>query len=265
MKKFWQFFKTNFEMFLEYRADLAISFLLKLAVFSAFVFIWSQIVNEGNNIKGYSLSRIIFYYLGTQVLDGLYTSQIAKDLRENILSGSLSTKLVRPFKIPIYFFCKNLARVVSETLLHLVMTIPVFIIMPDLLDSMVINFQTSFQFVLGCFLSMIFSFNLFLTVGFIAFWTKQAHGLQMVVKNAARFFVGDLIPLDLLPVRFQNIIFLSPFPYILYFPVKVLMGDITSEVFFKSVGIITLWIIIFVVLNSILWKKGLKQYESVGI
>ncbi len=265
MKKYWQFFKTNFEVFFEHREDLMISFLINLFVFVGFVFVWTHIENEGNTITGYGLSGIIFYYLCTQAFGSLFTSQTSRDLRNNIIKGYLSEKLIKPFNVRGYFFCKNLSKILSELMLYSVMTIPIFIVAPSLLNNIDFNIVTFIKFFIGCFLAVIFNFSLFFTVGISSFWSKESFGLQMVVKNAIRFFIGSIIPIDLLPINFQRIILLTPFPYMIYYPIKILMGDIVLEEFIKSYGIFIFWIIIFLILNKFLWKKGLKQYEAVGM
>jgi len=265
MKKYLMFFKISFENFLEYRTNLALGFLLKLIVFTSFVFIWTQIANEGKTIYGYGLSGIIFYYLCTQVLDGLYTSQAAKLLRDSILKGNLSNNLIKPFCKPLYFMFIHFSRIITETLVHIILTIPIILFNINILNNIVLNTNTIIQFSISAFLSAIFGFNLYFAIGLISFWTTQAYGLQMVVKNASRFFTGDLMPLDLISYSFRKYIMLTPFPYTLYFPIKALMGGFPVSDFLYSMKIILFWIILLIIVNYFLWKKGLKQYEAVGI
>lgn len=265
MKKYWQIFKVNLETFMEYRADLAISFLLKISVFFAFYIVWKQIADEGNEIHKYGLSGIVFYYLAAQVLDGLIPSQTAKDLRNSILTGYLSTKIVKPFNILIYYLFKNLSRIVSELFMNIVLVIPVFLLFPTLLQHLNISFLVIFEFLIVTILASNFNFLVYLLVGFAAFWTKQAGGLQSVVKNGIKFFTGDYLPLDLLPFNFYNILTKLPFAYTLYFPIKILMGEVDPKECIIGCGIILFWIVVFTMLNLFAWRKGLKRYESVGI
>lgn len=265
MKKYWQFFKNNFELFLEYRADLAVGFIIKMSVFFTFVLVWAQIEKQGNTISGYGLSGIAFYYLTAKVLDGVRTSQTARDLRKNILRGGLSAKLVKPFNPTGYFFAKHLARVVSETLLNVLFAMPILFIWSELLGFLNLSLQTFVQFSLLWSLACVFDFFLFLSVGYVAFWTKEAHGLQSIVKHATRFFVGELIPLDLLPQALLKFLNFLPFPYTLFLPIKILSGQISWDKFLTSIIILIVWIMFFFLLNAFLWKKGVKQYEAVGI
>ena len=107
--------------------------------------------------------------------------------------------------------------------------------------------------------------NLFLLAGLVAFWTKEASGLQAVLKNSAKFFTGALIPIDLLPEYFQEIIMLTPFPYILYFPTKIVMWAVSFQEFISACFICIVWIVIISIFNYKVWQNGLRKYESVGI
>lgn len=265
IKKFWLFFKVNFEYFLEYRGDLAVSFLIKLAVFGAFYFIWSRIDAEGKTIQGYGLSGIILYYLLAEVLGAVVTSQTAKDLRDNIMSGELSAKLVKPFSLYMFFLGKSFARIFSEIFVHIILTIPIVILWPQILSNVSLSFTVLLEFMCSIFLASFFGFNLYFFIGLISFWAQESSGLQSMVRNSMKLLVGDLIPLDLLPLWFQNILFIFPFPYTLYFPIKILMGTINSGEFFHAVVIMIFWILVFMVFNRILWKKGLKEYEAIGM
>lgn len=265
MRKYSTFFKVNFLNFLEYRTDIVTGFLLKLGVFLCFVFVWRKIAAEGKEITGYGLSGITFYYLATQVLDALVSSQAARDLRRDIISGELSNKLIKPFRITSYFFCRHLAMTTIESVTYSILVIPVIFLYPDIFASLHLTVQNLAGFLISIICASVWSFTLYLSVGYIAFWTKEAAGLQMVIKNAIRFFTGGLIPLDLLPLWFQKISFVLPFSYSLFFPVKILMGEISSSELVKGFATIFTWIIFFMVFNIIIWRKGIKQYESVGI
>ena len=265
MKKYWLFFKTNFQNALEYRGDLFFSSVMKIGVFSAFAVLWIRLDREGKVIDNYGLNGILFYYLISQIFNAFTTSRTAKDIRRNIHEGLLSSKLVKPVNIRLYFLCKHFARILSELMINSTLVIPGLLLAPYLFSNLNISFISVIQFVIFALLSSTFGFCLYLLVGMVAFWTKQAHGVQMMVRNGSKFFTGFYIPLDLLPLWFQNISTILPFQYMLFFPIKVLMEGVSFTESLESISIISLWIIAFIVLNYIVWKKGLKKYESVGI
>jgi len=265
MKKFWQFFKMNFENFLEYRTDFAISFIMKIIVFLGFVFLWKAIDNEGKHITKYGFSGLMFYYLITSILSGFASSRSARDLRTDILEGKLSTKLLKPLNVYSYFLARHWGRVVYETILNAMIVLPILIVWRDVSSEAFISFSAVGKFFIMSFLASLLVYNLYFLVGISAFWTKEAFGLQMIIRNMSRFFTGALIPLDLLPEWFQAITEKLPFGYMLYYPAKTLMEDIAMDDFYYAIKMTLAWISMFGVISYFIWKKGLQHYESVGI
>jgi len=67
-----------------------------------------------------------------------------------------------------------------------------------------------------------------------------------------------MFPLDMLPDFWQKIILLTPFPYLLYVPLKVYLGQNYSLIPQLA------WVMILAFLAQLIWKKGIKSYEAEG-
>ena len=150
-------------------------------------------------------------------------------------------------------------------MINFFLTFPILILFPSLLCELNLDVLSLSSFIVIYILASVLNFMLYFTIGLIAFWTKQASGLQSILRNSARVFTGELIPIDLLPLTFQNILKFLPFPYIMYIPISLLMKGYDSEVFARSLLTMLIWILVMVIINMYIWKKGLKKYESVGI
>lgn len=264
MKKYLQNLKVNLASQLEYRSDLIVSFILKAAIILAFSFLWVKISDEGGEIAGYGLSGIILYYILTQVFDGLYSSRITKIIKDDVLLGDLSNKLVKPVRALPYYFTLHLSRVLSETIMYTILVIPVFILKPSFLGELNLDLISILYLVISFMLAGFLGFFIFFLSGCVAFWTKEAGGIQAVVKNVMKFFVGALIPIDLLPEMFQKIILLTPFPYILYYPAKVMLTSIEFPEMIRAIAIMLFWIVSLFLLTVKVWSAGLREYEAVG-
>lgn len=265
LKKYFLIFKIQFLSFLEYRANLAVTFLIKVGIFVTFIFIWRRIYEQGGDLGGYSLQGLIFYYLFVQVLDGLYSSRVAGTLRDHILSGRLSHKLVKPFSLNFYYLTLHIARVLSESGFYIPLSLPVLFLCPDIASVLNINVISASQFTITILFSILLGFNIFFLAGVTSFWMKESSGLHMAIKNIGKFFNGGLIPIDLLPVFFAKIVYLTPYPYLIYFPIKILMEELDRSTFLRSLTVMIFWTVLLTFVNLFLWKKGLRKYESVGI
>ena len=75
---------------------------------------------------------------------------------------------------------------------------------------------------------------------------------------------GAIIPLSFFPQILQKVFFYLPFPFLIYLPMRIYLGKIPAgEIpveFVKELG----WIIGLALLNLIIWKRGIRQYVSMG-
>ena len=71
-----------------------------------------------------------------------------------------------------------------------------------------------------------------------------------------------IAPLEMFPPTLQEILFWTPFPYLIHFPASLLIGLPVNLVqgFLVTVG----WCVLFFILNRWLWRQGLKQYSGMG-
>jgi len=78
----------------------------------------------------------------------------------------------------------------------------------------------------------------------------------------SRFLSGGILPILIFPEILRRIIYLTPFPYLIDFPISLYLGKQTFTlrhlVFFCG------YIVILFAINTKLLKKGLKRYMAYG-
>lgn len=113
---------------------------------------------------------------------------------------------------------------------------------------------------------MVIYFTLLFVVSFVPFWNPEAawgaHFLVTVV--IIEFLSGALFPIDVLPVSFQNVLFFTPFPYLIFFPLQVYLGNIVGPALFKGLLISGFWVIVLWLFMKFVWNKGLKVFQAYG-
>jgi ABC-2 type transport system permease protein len=75
---------------------------------------------------------------------------------------------------------------------------------------------------------------------------------------------GHLFPLDILPSWLERVMYCTPFPYQLYFPISVYMGKTTGAELARGLIIQFAWVCAFYALARFAWNRGIKKYEAVG-
>jgi ABC-2 type transport system permease protein len=75
------------------------------------------------------------------------------------------------------------------------------------------------------------------------------------------FATGAMFPLDMLPLVWQKVMLFTPFPYLLFVPLKIYLGSSTT--YLQLFGSFV-WVVILGLLAKFIWNKGIKSYEAEG-
>lgn len=242
-----------------YRSEIWLTILAKLFQVFLLVLFWS-VISKTSQIK-FEFAELISYFFianAVQVLVDGEALRFARLLTEEIKNGTISSYLLRPINTPVFLYTRFLGN-------HgLVVVISVALTVLGFLVYFQGNLIKIFLFVLTVFFALLCAFGLNLIVGTISFWTTESKGLKHVASHVIRVFGGSLIPVTFFPDRIKLLILATPFPSFAYIPGTLIRGDVTREIIF---GIISafVWSFLLLFFGFWIWKKGAKQYESVGI
>jgi ABC-2 type transport system permease protein len=75
---------------------------------------------------------------------------------------------------------------------------------------------------------------------------------------------GHLFPLDILPKQIAAVLNWTPFPYQLFFPVSIYLGQTTGDALWRGLFIQTFWVIAFYFVARFVWSRGIRKYSAVG-
>jgi len=185
-------------------------------------------------------------------------------ISEQIQRGYLSNLLVKPIDYIHYIIFLSLGRASF--------TLGVSFLANILL---VLIFRNTFIFPKNIFVWLIllamilvgYFIKLFLSIliGFISFWTTDNSGIFYSINTLAKFLSGTYFPINILPVAFLNFSLFLPFIYTFYFPAQLYLGKISVLQGLEGLGFEIVWLAILYIAVRIVWKMGLKKYESVGI
>ncbi len=227
-------------------------------------FLWYALVPAQKTTFGYSQSLILTYILGTSILSSLILSSRSYDLGDSINKGDLSSYLMRPINFFYYLFAKdigdkamNITFSVGElTILFILLRPPFFI-------------QTNPFYLTAFFMSIIAALILFffcnLLLGFIGFWSPETWAPRFIFGIFINFFAGGLFPLDILPAPLFAVFRLSPLTYLLYFPLKLYLGQLSFPDMLSGFLISYIWIFCMYKIIQLVWMRGLKVYTAQGM
>ncbi len=257
MKKYFSIFKITLQEYFTYRLNMLMWRIRQIFVFLIPFFIWKSVLGGGGEIYGYNFPAVMTYLFGTTILRSLVMGSRTVDLAWMINSGYLTIPLMRPIGMFRFFITRdaadklfNLSFIIFEIpLIYLIFHPPVF-----LQSNPLQLLYTACSMLLAIFIY----FFINIIFGAIGFWSRDVWAPRFLLMVIMEFATGAMFPLDMLSSFWQKIMLATPFPYLLYVPLKIYLG--------QSVSLLPqiLWVIILGVISKIVWQKGLLRYEAEG-
>lgn len=211
-------------------------------------------------INGYTLSSMITYYF----IGGLFRRFIfGSEYMGMIKSGSFGQVLLKPYNIDVLTYFKNLSGTLTDMLPQ---TLFVLAAMPFVAKYLTWNLSITNVIFLILFLiiSTITSQLLKSIIGYMAFWLENAEAVMWSLAVLLNLMSGMVIPLDFFPEWSIPILERTPFASWGYLPTKIYLGLFDLNQMIELLVIHSLWVVILLVLNKVIFKIGIKRYSSVG-
>ncbi len=253
--RYFRIFLLFFEHVYQYRSRIFVWFLVSLLHPLIYLLFWSG--------RGINTTGIITYYLFYIIAGGFFV-HVEEDARPDILEGQLSMYLMKPFSyLQLKFFSELPWRMIQGSMGFIVLSfiafvfaVPIRIVgLPhEILLAIVIAF-------FGYCVMFMFKMIILLT----AFWTIDISGFQQLSEMIVVICAGFIMPIYALSEPVQRIIYLTPFPYMIYFPVMAFMGNLSSSDYSRIFPVQVIWLVLFYGMYRTLWRKGIRKFTAVGI
>src|SRR6185312_7021378 len=270
MKKYRHVLNIGIQNSLTYRFNFLARSLFGLIPLIAMLYVWRAIYS-GNEAKSgstmvgaYSFAEMVSYYLLTTVVDALTAVneddwQIAADIKD----GNISQFLLKPIDYLWYRLCLF----VSGRVTYLaVAAVPLAIFISCFHKYFVLppNGMALAFFLVSVGLTALLQFFMSYTMAMLAFWVLEVSTFIFILFAFEYVASGHLFPLDILPPFLERVLFFTPFPYQLFFPISIYMGKATGGELARGLLIQFLWVCAMYVLARYAWNRGIKKYEAVG-
>ncbi|MEK7559115.1 MAG: ABC-2 family transporter protein [Patescibacteria group bacterium] len=263
MKKYYIIARNTWDEVFTYRASFVMWRVRNIIQLLSIYFLWSVVLPPGKTLLGYSQSLMLTYILGTSLLDSIVLSSRTYIVGEEINNGNLMNFLLRPINYFAYWFAKDAGDKLMNICFSAVELTLIFLVLrpPFFLQT---NIFYIFFFICSVILSLFNYFFLNFLLGLIGFWSPEVWAPRFIFITVLGFFAGSLFPLDILPNAVYNIMKFLPFFYLLYFPLKVYLGQLSFLEITSGLLISSFWAFGIYFLVNIIWKKGLKSYTAYG-
>ena len=261
MRKYFTVFLASWQNEFTYRLNFILWRVRNILRLLMTYFLWRGVFASNSNVFGYSQPQMLTYVFLVLLVGSLVLSSPSSDnIGGEIANGDLSNYLLKPLGYLKYWFTRDLA---SKALNLLFATGEIFLLWLFLRPE--INLVFSFGGIISIFLAIIIYYFLSTAARFVAFWMPEnTWGLAFLVLVAVEILSGGIFPLNILPPSIKNILELTPFPYLIYFPIAIFQGKVVGLELIKALLISGVWAVLTLILVKWLWARGLKNYASEG-
>lgn len=264
LKKYIRIFQMTLQEYFVYRLNFLFWRFRSFISFITLLIFWQAVYGSRTNLFGYEKSQMIAYVLGIALLRGIVLSSRSIDMAGQIKSGELTTVILRPLNIFKFWFSKDLA----DKLLNIFFTVIEVFLVIKILDIPFYLPRQPLTYLLFFLIIILATFLYFFVSFFIStmtFWTDDTWATRWLFGIVfLEFLAGTYFPLDILPKSLTKLIYLTPFPYIVYFPIKIWNEQVFGLDALKVIGICLGWLFIFYLLSLNTWRRGAKNYGAYG-
>lgn len=249
-----------------YRADFWVNFLGQTAFALVIAyFLWSSIFATlgVKELNGFTMEKMVVYYLLVPLIFRVQQGQTIGSISREIYEGGLNKFLLYPVNFFVYKIIAHFASA-SFYLFQIFVIIAVYQLAfgQEVFEFSLLKAVYLFAAMLAVSLAYFFLNAL---SELIAFWADYIWSLGVMLRFFASFLGGALIPLGFFPEWAVEILKYTPFPYLISFPMQIILEEVSLQAFAFNISVALLWSAIFALCALMLWKRGRLRYTGVGI
>jgi ABC-2 type transport system permease protein len=228
-------------------------------------YLWDAVFATSGSLEigGYTFSQMMMYYVVAATVYQMVQPEVGIVLRD-IYDGTLTKYLFYPLSFFQFKFITHLAQMLIVSV-QLIGALLIYILLfgSDALGN--VSVLSVAQGLVICFFSgyLFFIFAAFLEV--VGFWVETVWGLVLMLQFVTNLLGGKLLPLSIFPVWLQEVLVWTPFPYMVSFPTKVMLNQVSGHEMIISFAATIAWCCILHAGAKFLWKQGSFNYSGTGM
>ena len=255
----------EFALLTSYRFDFWMKFLGKTsATFFASYFIWASIFHDRGMepLNGFTFQQMLYYSILAPLVSRISVADEFVGVEEDVYGGSLNRYLILPLPYGFYKFTVFATRSLMTLCQSLLL-----LFLVDLFNvaglSEIIEWPkilVGFACALG---GSVLYFFLAGALEMVSFWQDQVWNLIVGTRFIVYFASGLVVPLKFYPPWMQEILLLTPFPYLVGIPVQLIFArePLTS----MHLSVYFFWLFVLIGLFMLVWERGKIRYSGVGL
>jgi len=259
LRKYLLVVKTNISNNVVYAADVFSGALFFALIVFVFMELWKAISANSGNMEGYSVNRLVWYYVAAETVS-FSKCDIFQSMNREIKGGGIAYKLNKPYHFVLYQFAEGIGQISVRLLMNMTVGIVLGFLYVGGLERFELRALPAV--VLSTILGIFLNFFMDAAIGMSSFWTEDNSAFYWIAQKLS-FMLGLFLPLEFLPAVIRNIALYLPFSYIAYAPAR-LLTSFSMEEFWSIVPVQVFYTAMFAALSALIYSRGVKKLNVNG-
>ncbi len=258
------YLRMSLASMVQYRGEMVLWALWGVAYPLVAMAAWRAAVagsESGESIQGMTAADFSAYFLLSMIVGHICTAWDIHEMGYQVRSGAMSKRLLRPI-LPIW---QNVSDNISYKTITLVLLVPLWILVGWIAQP---NFETTGAHlafgVMATLLAAAIHFIWGYALSLCAFWWTRMDAIGEAWWGMNLFLGGRLFPLEVMPGPLRLAADLAPFKWIIWFPARVLAGEMDTGEMASGIVYQSLWLIGGLLVFRLAWPFAVKRYTAVG-
>ncbi|MEO8698719.1 MAG: ABC-2 family transporter protein [Kofleriaceae bacterium] len=248
-----------------YRAEFLV-WMLTTTIPLIMLALWTSVARDGAFFSPdgveYTSEKFQAYYLSNLIVRQLTGSWVAWQISEEIRTGSMAMRLLRPLHPFFAIAASHIAAVPFRSIVAL--PIAVILLVGSGATELATNPLQLVLLVPSLLLAWLITFAILFLLGALAFWVTRAMAMLNLYFGLFMLLSGYLLPIDLLPPYVAGVARYSPFRFMQSLPIELMTKKLpTGELAMLMLGQVG-WTVVAVVGALWVWRLGVRRFEAVG-
>ena len=265
MKKYITVFALAFQNEFVYRLNFVLWRVRNVIRILMVYFLWHTVFSQNQIAFGFTREQMMTYVFLVLITSTFIMAAPSNDnIGSEIANGDLSNFLVKPIGYLRYWLTRDW----SSKLLNILFVVFEVGFLFAWFQPNLYWPPSLFYFVMAIMLLILATLIYFALTKIslsTAFWfPENTWGAMFMILVFMEVLSGMIFPLSILSETTFNLLQLTPFPYLVYFPVSVWLGVVDIQTTWRILAQSLIYLLFLVLILRLIWSKGLKEYSAVG-
>lgn len=214
----------------------------------------------------YTPGLLLCYFVVTSAHAILQENKLSWNVSTGIRMGKLSASMLRPYP----YLMTQIAQAAATATIRLALLAPVLVVLyfaldgiREVADSLTLERVAIYTATLA--VSFFAGWMTRIAIGLLAFDMTQTWGPELIFISLYSLASGISYPVDLLPPALLAAASWTPVYYMIGFPALVLLGKLDHAQVAQGLGRGAIVAGVTGLAALILWRRGMKKFEAIGI